>query len=66
MPHHTHTIHTDSDKHTGTFILLDSMLERIKGKRTGKRTVNVYAFLMGLRKKKVLVQTLVGPIPFLP
>ena len=41
---------------TGTFILLDSMLERIKA----ESTVNVYAFLVGLRKKRVLmVQTLV-------
>ena len=41
---------------TGTFILLDSMLERIKA----EKTVNVYAFLVGLRKKRVLmVQTLV-------
>ena len=41
---------------TGTFILLDSMLERIKA----EKTVNVYEFLMGLRQKRVLmVQTLV-------
>ena len=41
---------------TGTFILLDSMLERIKE----EKTVNVYEFLVGLRKKRVLmVQTLV-------
>ena len=44
---------------TGTFILLDSMLERIKA----EKTVNVYEFLVGLRKKRVLmVQTLVGLI----
>ena len=41
---------------TGTIILLDSMLERIKA----EKTVNVYEFLMGLRQKRVLmVQTLV-------
>ena len=41
---------------TGTFILLDSMLERTKA----EKTVNVYEFLMGLRQKRVLmVQTLV-------
>ena len=41
---------------TGTFILLDSMLERIKA----EKTINVYEFLMGLRQKRVLmVQTLV-------
>ena len=39
---------------TGTFILLDSMLERIKD----VKTVNVYEFLVGMRKKRVLmVQT---------
>ena len=41
---------------TGTFILLDSMLERIKA----EKTVNVYEFLVGLRQKRVfMVQTLV-------
>ena len=41
---------------TGTFILLDSMLERIKI----EKTVNVYEFLCGLRRRRVLmVQTLV-------
>ena len=42
---------------TGTFILLDSMLERIQA----EKMVNVYAFLVGLRKKRVhMVQTLTG------
>ena len=42
---------------TGTFILLDSMLEKIKA----EKMVNVYEFLSALRKKRVLmVQTLVG------
>ena len=41
---------------TGTFILLDAMLERIRT----EKDVNVYEFLSGLRKKRVLmVQTLV-------
>ena len=41
---------------TGTLILLDSILERIKA----EKTVNVYEFLSGLRQKRVLmVQTLV-------
>jgi protein tyrosine phosphatase len=40
---------------TGTFMLLDSMLERIKA----EKTVNVYEFLTGLRRRRVLmVQTL--------
>ena len=44
---------------TGTFILLDSMLERIKA----EQTVNVYEFLVQLRKKRVLmVQTMVRPL----
>ena len=42
---------------TGTFILLDSMLERIKA----EGTVNVYEFLVGLRRKRVvMVQTVVS------
>ena len=41
---------------TGTFVLLDSMLERIQE----ENTVNVYEFLVSLRKRRVLmVQTLV-------
>ena len=43
--------HTDSDNYTSTFILLDSMLERIKT----KRTIKVYEFLVGLRKERVLI-----------
>ena len=43
---------------TGTFILLDSMLERIAQKK--EDTVNVYEFLRHMRSKRVLmVQTLV-------
>ena len=34
---------------TGTFILLDSMLERIKA----EKTVNMYGFLVGLHQKRV-------------
>ena len=42
---------------TGTFILLDSMLERMKA----EDTVNVYAFLRSMRAKRVfMVQTLVS------
>ena len=45
---------------TGTFILLDAMLESIRT----EKDVNVYEFLSGLRKKRILmVQTLVG-FPF--
>ena len=41
---------------TGTFILLDSMLERMKA----EDTVNVYEFLRNMRAKRVfMVQTLV-------
>ena len=41
---------------TGTFILLDSMLERMKA----ENTVNVYEFLHNMRAKRVfMVQTLV-------
>ena len=41
---------------TGTFILLDSMLERMKI----EDTVNVYQFLRNMRAKRVfMVQTLV-------
>ena len=44
---------------TGTFVLLDSMLERIKS----EDSVNVYEFLFNLRSKRVLmVQTLVRPL----
>ena len=42
---------------TGTFILLDSMLERMKA----EDTVIVYAFLRSMRAKRVfMVQTLVS------
>ena len=42
---------------TGTFILLDSMLERMKV----EDTVNVYEFLRNMRAKRVfMVQTLVS------
>ena len=42
---------------TGTFILLDSMLERIRA----EKTVNVYESVVGLCQNRVLmVQTLVG------
>ena len=42
---------------TGTFIFLDAMLESIRT----EKDVNVYEFLSGLRKKRILmVQTLVG------
>ena len=42
---------------TGTFILLDSMLERIKK----EDTVNVYEFLLNMRAKRALmVQSLVS------
>ena len=42
---------------TGTFILLDSMLERMKA----ENTVNVYEFLHNMRTKRVLmVQTQVS------
>lgn len=41
---------------TGTFIILDSMLERIMS----ENTVNVYEFLTRLRQQRVhMVQTLV-------
>ena len=43
---------------TGTFIVLDSMLERMKT----EDTLNIYAFVKGLRKQRVLmVQTQVQP-----
>ncbi len=43
---------------TGTFILLDSMLERMKV----EDSVNVYEFLRNMRAKRVfMVQTLVRP-----
>ena len=42
---------------TGTFILLDSMLERIEE----EKTVNVYEFLTQMRRQRVhMVQTLVS------
>ena len=44
---------------TGTFILLDSMLEQIKE----QNSINVYEFLVSLRERRVLmVQTLVRTI----
>ena len=36
---------------TGTFITLDSMLERIKV----EKTINIYEFVSGLRKQRVLM-----------
>jgi len=46
---------------TGTFILLDSMLERMKV----EDTVNVYEFLRNMRAKRVfMVQTLVSEHSF--
>ena len=42
---------------TGTFITLDSMLERIKA----ENSINIYEFVSDLRKQRVLmVQTQVG------
>ena len=42
---------------TGTFITLDSMLERIKA----ENTINIYEFVSNLRKQRVLmVQTVVS------
>ena len=43
---------------TGTFITLDSMLERIKA---DENTINIYEFVSNLRKQRVLmVQTVVS------
>ncbi len=42
---------------TGTFITLDSMMERIKA----EETINIYEFVKNLRKQRVLmVQTMVS------
>lgn len=42
---------------TGTFIVIDSMLERMEK----EKTVNVYEFLTNMRRKRIqMVQTQVG------